>query len=105
MQMLDSKGIMEKLYMLPGLFKAYMDRRDYAGAKHCYDTAVTVAVFMDLDEKSMTELFGGRGERGQITRQGLFPEESVQAAYWKCIQRNETREKRQYPGIPKAGRQ
>lgn len=105
MRMLDNKAILDKLYSLPLLFKAYMERKDYAHAKNCYDTARTVAVFIDLDEQGIKELFGKRGERGEIITQGLFSEECVQLAYWKCIQRNETHEKRQYPGIPKAGRQ
>ncbi len=90
--MLDSTAIMEKLYELPQVFQLSMSDKDYPRAKHCYDTARTVAVFLGLDEEHMNELFGEREEHGVVTRQGLFPEESVQKAYRECIRMNMTSE-------------
>ena len=89
--MLKEKELLDKLYELPERFKAYMDNKDYPRAKHCYDTAVTAAVFMEIDEERSLELFGERGECGVILRPGLFPEESVQKAYLECIKSNQTR--------------
>lgn len=101
--MLDNKALLDKLYELPQMFHFYMEHKDYPRAKHCYDTARTVAVFMEIDESRKAELFGERGERGAIIQQGLFPEEKVQKAYVECVKRNKTHENRRYPGIPKAG--
>lgn len=96
--MLDNKTFMDKLYKLPETFLCKMKSKDYSGAKHCYDTARTVAVFAELDASVKTELFGERGEHGAIIKQGLFPEEQVQRAYLECIKRNETYENQKYPG-------
>lgn len=98
--MLDNNALMDKLYTLPKKFVYCMERKDYSGAKHCYDTACTVAVFLNLDESIMTELFGERGERGAIIKQGLFQEEKVLKAYYECIRKNQTYENKRYPGIP-----
>lgn len=103
--MLDNKSLMEKLYGLPRLFQENMRSKDYVGAKSCYDIARTVAVFLNLDKEHMKELFGERGERGEIIRVGLFPEEKVQKAYFECIKMNTTHEARKYPGIPSERRQ
>ncbi|MCM1039824.1 MAG: hypothetical protein NC434_10920 [Ruminococcus sp.] len=101
--MLNNKKLIDKLYDLPQKFRMYMNNKDYPRAKHCYDTAVTVALFMELDADWMTELFGERGERGVIIQQGLFPEEKVQKAYMECIKKDETHENKKYAGIPKTG--
>lgn len=94
--MIDSRALMDKLYALPEQFKYHMSRKEYARAKYCYDTAVTVAVFLELDDSQMQELFGERGERGAIIRRGLFPEEKVQKAYLECIKKNMTRENKKF---------
>lgn len=103
--MLDNKSLMEKLYKLPQTFQENMQSKDYVGAKSCYDIARTVAVFLNLDKEHMEELFGKRGERGEIIRVGLFPEEKVQQAYFECIKMNMTHEVQKYPGIPHERRQ
>lgn len=103
--MLSCNEMLGKLYELPQSFRTNMENKDYPGAKNCYDVARTVAVFMRLDEERMNELFGERGERGEIIRTGLFPEEKVQRAYLECIKSNMTHEAQKYPGIPgRAGR-
>ena len=101
--MLDNRSLLDKLYELPQMFRVYMENKDYSRAKHCYDTARAVALFMEIDESHKSELFGERGERGEIVKQGLFPEEKVQKAYMECVKRNETHENKRYPGISKAG--
>lgn len=94
--MIDSRVAERKLYELPDMFKAYMKNRQYSQAKACYDRAVTIAVFMELEEKKKTELFGKRGERGVILTEGLFPEKEVIKAYEECIKRGQTREDKKY---------
>lgn len=64
--MLKEKELLDKLHELSQLFKVHMRNKDYSRAKHCYDTAVTVAVFMEISEERRRELFGERGERGII---------------------------------------
>ncbi|MCM1264483.1 MAG: hypothetical protein NC313_17360 [Butyrivibrio sp.] len=98
--MLNTKEIIDKLYVLPEQFHRDMQEKNYIGAKHCYDTAREVAVFLNLDAGMMLELFGERGERGAVIRKGLFPEEQVQKAYLECIKINATNENKRYPGIP-----
>lgn len=97
--MLDNRQAEKKLYDLPEIFKAHMKCRRYSEAKACYDRAVTIALFMEADEKQKTELFGERGERGVIIKEGLFPEREVQKAYEECIKRGQTRENQKYKPV------
>lgn len=97
--MLSSEALLEKLYELPRMFALNMSDKDYPRAKHCYDTARTVALFLNLDEEHMKELFGERGECGVSIRTGLFPEEKVQKAYFECVRKDMTHEKKRYQGI------
>lgn len=94
--MLEGKEILDKLCLLAGEFSVHMRNREYYRAKHCYDTAVTVAVFLEMEEETKMELFGERGERGAVVRKGLFPEDQVIKAYGECIKRSQTREYGQY---------
>ncbi|MCM1387833.1 MAG: hypothetical protein NC231_10925 [Bacillus sp. (in: Bacteria)] len=98
--MLNSDEVLMKIYELPQVFNRSMANKDYPQAKCCYDTARTVALFMELDEEQMKGLFGERGERGAIIRTGLFSEEKVQKAYLECIKKDMTYENRQYMVIP-----
>ncbi len=97
--MLDGKEIIEKLYLLASEFNVHMQNKEYVRAKSCYDTAVNVAVFCEVESKYMDELFGIRGERGVIIKPGLFPEEKVIRAYGECIKRHQTHENKQYEPI------
>lgn len=82
--MLDGRAIEQKLYNLAGKFKIHMGAKRYPQAKHCYDKAREVAVFVELEEDKMRELFGERKEKGIIVKEGLFKEEQVQKAYFQC---------------------
>lgn len=62
--MLTEKEIIGKLYEAAEQFRMHMEARRYPQAKHCYETAVNVAVFVELDEAESQKLFGIRGERG-----------------------------------------
>lgn len=88
----SEREIKMKLRELAERFSHHMRRKEYALAKACYDTAVTAAVFLELDEDFRLELFGERGERGVILRRGLFSEESVLKAMWECIKSGDTYE-------------
>lgn len=98
--MLNSeREIKMKIRELPERFKQHIRRKEYTLAKACYDTAVTAAVFLELDENEKTELFGERGERGVILQKGLFNEESVLKAMWECIDSRDTYENAEYQPI------
>lgn len=61
---------------------------EYSKAKHCYDTARTVACFIGFDEDDMNELFGNRDR--EIT--GAFPENIVQRVFYHTsVKGNEDR--------------
>lgn len=97
--MLDGKEIIEKLYLLAGEFNVHMQNKEYARAKYCYDTAVKEAVTNKVGSDYMDELFGIRGERGVIIKEGLFREEKVIRAYGECIKKHQTCENKQYEPI------
>lgn len=86
--------IRQALRQLPAEFMVYYKNKDYARAKHCYDTARTVALFIELEEKEMTELFGDR----ELEIEGSFREDYVQKAYWECIKAHQSSELKPYPG-------
>lgn len=94
--MLDNNQIIPKLHDLSELFKTHIKNKQFPEAKYCYDEAVTVAVFMELDEEEKIMLFGERGERGVLIAEGLFPEKEVQKAYIECIKRGQTYENKEF---------
>ena len=92
--MITESELMHKLYELPEHFNRHMKNREYAEAKHCYDKAVTLCVFLNVPEKIKMELFGNRAyidPEYEDIKDGLFREEDVQKAYWECIKTEEER--------------
>lgn len=81
--MLTEKEIEDKLRKLPKVFKEAMKKKEYRKARHAYDTAVNVAVCVEMSEDFKEELFGKRGDRGVILKNGAFPEEDVQKVYYE----------------------
>lgn len=88
--------IRQALRQLPDEFKIYLKNKDYARAKNCYDTARTIALFVELGEKEMLELFGDKEQ----DIEGRFKEAEVQKVYWECIKVHKTDELKPYPGNP-----
>lgn len=91
----NMKTVKNKLWELSASFHNYVRQKEWGKAKYCYDTARTVALFMELSEQELIELFGSR-EVPDKPIQGLFPEEYVQRAYLECIRKNQTSENRKY---------
>jgi hypothetical protein len=84
--MLNEREVYKKLQDYAAAFNVHITGKRYAQAKHYYDVAREVAVFMELDEGKKRELFGERGNRGEIIEEGLFKEEKVQKAYLEsCV--------------------
>lgn len=84
--MLDSRAIEQKIYNLAAVFEVHMKAKRYAQAKYCYDKARGLAVSVELEQEQKDQLFGIRGNRGQIIKEGLFKEELVMKAYLEtCI--------------------
>lgn len=79
--MLDSRGIERKIYDMAIVFQAHMKAKRYAQAKYCYDKARGLAVDVELEQEKKDELFGIRGNRGVIIKEGLFKEELVSKAF------------------------
>lgn len=79
--MLDSRGIEQKLYNLAAVFRAHMKAKRYPQAKYCYDKARALAVDVELEQEKKDQLFGIRGNRGEIVKEGLFQEDLVMKAY------------------------
>lgn len=79
--MLDSRGIERKIYDMAIVFQAHMKAKRYAQAKYCYDKARGLAVDVELEQEKKDELFGIRGNRGEIIKEGLFKEELVSKAF------------------------
>ena len=80
-RMLDSRGIEQKLYNLAAVFNVHMKAKRYPQAKYCYDKARGLAVEVELEQEKKDQLFGIRGNRGEIVKEGLFKEEMVMKAY------------------------
>lgn len=84
-ELLSGKALLDKLYGQPELFNHYMRNKMWNEAKYCYDKTGCVLLFLEADEEMMKEFFGERGERGEILREGLFPEGQVQKAYLETV--------------------
>lgn len=81
--MQTDKQIMDKLCSLADSFNVYMKNKCYGEAVACYKSARSAAVKSGLPENLMQEMFGERGERGMILKQGLFREDLVQKAFYE----------------------
>ena len=88
--MLSSDEIVKKLYEQPKLFNSQYFTKKYSAASMTEFIAHVVAIFIELDEDKMTELFGiCQGEnRGEII--GLFPEDLVIDANWQVVLYNKS---------------
>ena len=88
--MLSGWEIEQKLHNMAAVFRNHMRAKRYAQAKYLYENARDLAVNVGLEEEKREELFGIRGERGVILKDGLFPEELVQKAYYEtCVKAKE----------------
>ena len=88
--MLNSEQIVDRLRSLPDVFAQAMKDKQYYKAKHCYDTAVTVASFIELDNTVREELFGVHGDVHEEVKEGRFVDRWVCKAYEECIKRDLT---------------
>lgn len=88
--MLSVEEIRKKIFDQAAMFKHHYERKEYARAKAAYTTARTVAVFVELPEPDMIELFGSRSYTDTVPpTDGLFYESQVQKAFLECIKKNE----------------
>lgn len=100
--MLTAEQIRDKIYRRADEFKEYVSRKEWSRAKHAYDSASSMAVFMELPESDMAVLFGNRPYKDDDDpiERGLFDEELVIRAYDECIKNNKTYELKPYHGNP-----
>ena len=100
--MLEGKELMDKLYEQAVIFDHLIRNKRWPEAKHCYDTVASVLVFLEAPEGMMLEFFGERGERGVILKEGLFPEDKVQKAYYEtAVKRDGGYENKKYEPVQK----
>lgn len=90
--MIREAEIRKKLYEQADMFEHYFRNKEYAAAKMAYFRAQTVAVFLEMSEDELSELFGNRAYKDdrEDLRDGLFSEEKVEKASWECIRINQT---------------
>ena len=76
--MLTEKEIRDKLFEdYPVMFRQSMSAKNWFRARNVVDTARKVALFLQFPEEDLDELFGLRGDRGEMIKQGRFPEEEI----------------------------
>lgn len=98
-EMIHTQYIAQKMNRQAEQFKEKMAQQEYAAAKHCYDTMITLVTFLELPDSVKMEFFGNRAyvEDEHKREDGLFPEEQVQKAYRECaVKRNLGREMQPY---------
>ena len=78
--MLTENQLKVKLHNSSEEFKELMLRKRYAAALICHDKALATARYMELDQNTLEELFGVRGEKGSYIVEGKFPEQLVMEA-------------------------
>lgn len=90
--MLTERQIRNKLYEYADQFRSAYMRKEWARAKLLYDASREVAVFLELPEQDLAELFGNRAykdDREELV-DGLFPEREVERASWECVRIHKT---------------
>lgn len=81
---LSVEQIKDRLYGLGKKFMNYYYGKDYAKAKHCYDTALTVSCFLGLEEV-MNTLWGNE----ELNIIGKFPKYAVNKVFLEtAVKRN-----------------
>ena len=97
--MLTAEQIRDKIYKLADDFEMHYQRGEYAQAKYAYDTASTMAVFMELPREDIYELFMNHApDHEDEPEWGLFDRDKVHDCYLWCIRHNQTREIQPYHG-------
>ncbi len=90
--MLTERQIRNKLYEYADQFRGAYMRKEWARAKSLYVTAQRIAVFLEMPEQDLSELFGNRAykdDREELV-DGLFPEREVERASWECVRIHKT---------------
>ena len=86
--MIDERSVWKKLEELAAVFNNHIRAKRYHQAKHCYDTARKVSVFLEMDEKEHQRLFGYGNKEDQ--HEEMFRKELVQKAYLEvCVKGKE----------------
>lgn len=80
----DEAGVMEKLCNLGEEFNRLYADREYARAMYAYDTALSVAVFLEMDRDEINFFFGTSNTE-DTDEKGLFSRDKVHYASGKCI--------------------
>lgn len=86
--MLSSEEILKKLYAMSSQFLTDVYTKKYTKAVYEYEAARNIALFMELSEEQIIELFGTRQTDEPI--RGLYDEELAIKAQWECVIRNQT---------------
>lgn len=90
--MLSEREVIDKLHEYAEQFKLAYCNKEWGRAKLLYFTAQRVAVFLEMSEQELAELFGNRPykEDWEELNPGLFPENEVERASWECVRIHET---------------
>lgn len=90
--MLTERQMRNKLYEYAEMFRGAYMRKEWARAKLLYFTAQHVALFLEMSEQELAELFGNRAYKDDREDfvDGLFPEYEVERASWECVRIHET---------------
>lgn len=93
--MLTAEQARKKVYELGEYFNHYYRQGEWWRAKHAYDTATTITVFMEFPLEDRIALYGNRAYKDYDDPQttGLFSEEKLLKAQLECIKRNQTTER------------
>ena len=83
--MIQDADLKRKLILQADIFQHHYRKKEYVEAQLIRERAGIVAVFIRLQEKERTELFGDR--QGDEPIEGLFSEEKCIRAGFECIRR------------------
>ena len=84
--MIDERSVWKKLEELAAVFNNHIRAKRYQQAKHCYDTARKVSVFLEMNEKEYQGLFGYGNTGEENANEEMFKKELVQKAYLEvCV--------------------
>lgn len=88
--MKDTHYFVDKLMRMAAQFDVLYENKEYTRAAYVYRKASIIAVFLELPERQMSELFGYYPDDGNpesVPPEGLFKIERVRRVNWECCVR------------------
>ena len=80
------EALVDKFLQMPEQFKEAYRKKEWFQAKHLYDSAIVIGLFLEVPESIREQVFGSRQHEEIID--GMFPEWMVEQVMRECVIKN-----------------